>query len=125
MTESSELGIFSPDVDEGRVVSMTVGELRKLHMDSWNAAIDYAVGNHGKFEFADERVTVHERVCHFCWNEDIVHTDIGDEDYGEYVCSACGSPLPGYLQDVADQMQAGCCDEPILWCPACGAKVVS
>lgn len=115
MPETSELRVF--DADPDRVVSVPVREIQVV----LRAVAD--VADLDGRELLD--ATVHERVCHFCWNEDIVHTDIGDEDYGEYVCSACGSPLPDYLQDVADQMQAGCCDEPILWCPTCCAKVVS
>ena len=111
----SEHEVYIFDGDPERVVSVTVGELRGLCTDEW----EYCASDED-----DSDISIPERTCHFCLNEDIVHTDIGDEDYGEYVCSACGSPLPDYLQDVADQMQAGCCDEPILWCPACGARVV-
>lgn len=102
MPENSDLRVFSPDVDESRVVSVTVGELRKLHMDSWNAAIDYAVGNHGQFDFADERITVRERTCH----------RITGVNHGR--CSVCGHEL--YLnQPWGDDGR---------YCPGCGARVM-
>lgn len=51
-------------------------------------------------------------------------TDCGLEPDGEYRCSACGNPLPDFMQEVWDDVAAGCrMNDFLRFCPSCGAEV--
>ena len=71
MQETREVRVFSPDVDDDRVVSVTVGELRRACEEA-DAML--------------EVVTVHERTCpNLVTDENAI-----DYDFPDLICSACG-----------------------------------
>ena len=96
--DTSTVLIF--DTDPERVVSVTVGELRKAVTTGW---------------YFNDYGLVHERTCHLKY----LPSDSDYADTAHWICSQCGGLVPVYEC-------AG--DEAIdhaKFCPNCGARVVS
>ena len=105
--DTSTIRIF--DADPERVVSVTVGELRKAVTTGW---------------YFNDYGLVHERTCHFVYRDESYSTPYGCEQDGAYYCSACGCDLPDWMQEHVDDIQAGTIENDIDHCPNCGARVV-
>jgi hypothetical protein len=107
MTETSDLRVFSPDVDDSRVVSVTVGELRRACEEA-DAML--------------EVVTVRERTCHWAWMENFISTTEA------YECEYAGWGLDCgcFNEDPIDEFDNPdkAPDNGWEFCPYCGARVV-
>ena len=111
--EESTIRIF--DADPARVVSVTVGELRRLCTDAWDCGASYE---------GDSDTYIPERTCHFVFRDESYSTPDGYEQDGTYYCSACGCDLPDWMQWHVDDIQEGNVERDIDCCPNCGARVV-
>ena len=99
--ETGEVRIFDEDTE--RVVSVTVGELRKLCKWAYGCGHDF-VG------MSD--ATVHERTCHMVWIDRV-------GDVNRWRCDACGCRSVERI--VSDRLH----DPAPAWCHRCGARVVN
>ena len=104
------------DADPEQVVSVTVGELKRLYSKSWLC---------GAHDDIDTDPIIHERTCHFVFRDESYSTPDGYEQDGMYYCSACGCDLPDWMQEHVDDIQAGKIENDIARCPICGARLVS
>ena len=92
------------DGDPERIVSVTVGELKRLYSKSWLC---------GAHDDIDTDPIIHERTCHMLecheWQDEW-------EPYGIY-CSECEAFVPDWKSKN---------NTPVpKYCPNCGARVVS
>lgn len=118
MTETSDIRIFSPDVDESRVVSVTVGELQNLFEagSEWGENATHTWLTAPRWE---DCATVHERTCH---GTEYVSGEPAEYDCDDvtYYCSVCGYGCSVYVQCEDGSTYA----EAPRFCPACGARTV-
>ena len=115
---------------EVRIHRRTDGQVDGIVCDECLLTLE-AVDVHPEWHTLDELVrrwnARAERTCRIVWRSDLsyVPEEGGYVDDGQYVCTACGEPLPDCVDHWWDSYQADdyAGEPPFRCCPNCGAKI--